>query len=336
MSTSLDWGRAVSLIERAGAEGGLITLACHVSPDGDALGSMLGFALGLRQRGIRCAASFGEPSTVPEGLSFLPGQDLLAAPQQLPSAPDLMISFDAAGIDRLGALAAYAERAAELIVLDHHASNHGFGSVNLVDPDAAATAVLAEKLLRRLQVSLTKDIALGLYAGLASDTGSFRYPTTTPEVHRLAGRLIAAGVQPDPVGRELWDRAPFGFLKVLSAALGRARLESRAADGLGVVWTTVPKADREAYGLSYDRLEGVIDVVRRSDEAEVAVVLKETDEGAWYVSTRSKGGVDVARACVALGGGGHRLAAAFTSTDAPETTIDRLLALLATPIEAAS
>src|SRR5439155_24298977 len=133
--------------------------------------------------------------------------------------------------------------AAELIVLDHHASNPGFGTVPLVDPDAAATAVLAEKLLRRLRIPLTKDIALGLYAGLASDTGSFRYPTTTPEVHRLAGRLIAAGVQPDPVGRELWDRAPFGYLQVLAGALARARLTD------GVIWTTVPKAERDAHDL---------------------------------------------------------------------------------------
>ncbi len=331
MSVTLDWGRAVSLIERAGADGGLVTLACHVSPDGDALGSMLGVALGLRERGIRCVASFGEPFTVPASLAFLPGQELLAEPSRLPDSPDLMIVFDAGGLGRLGSLAATAERAGQLIVLDHHASNTGFGTVALVDPAAAATAVLAEKLLRRLRAPLTKEIALCLYAGLASDTGSFRYPTTTPEVHQLAGRLIAAGVQPDPVGRELWDRAPLGYLKVLSGALARARLDH------DVIWTTVPKSERDAYDLPYDQLEGVIDVVRRCDEAEVAVVFKETDDGAWYVSTRSKGAVDVSRACVALGGGGHRLAAAFTATDDPETTIDRLLTLLArTVIEAAS
>jgi phosphoesterase RecJ-like protein len=276
-------------------------------------------------------ASFGEPFVVPASLRFLTGQDLLARPAEVPAEPELMITFDAAGVQRLGSLAANAERAAELIVLDHHASNPGFGTVPLVDPDAAATAVLAERLLRLLRVPLTKDMALGLYAGLASDTGSFRYPSTTPEVHRLAGRLIAAGVQPDLVGRELWDRAPFGYLKVLSGALQRARLDH------GVIWTTVPKADRDVHGLAYDQLEGVIDVVRRCDEAEVAVVFKETDDGAWYVSTRSKGAVDVSRACVALGGGGHGLAAAFTANEAPETTMDRLLTLLAPPvIEAAS
>jgi phosphoesterase RecJ-like protein len=325
MSGPLDWGRAVALIEQADE----VCLACHVSPDGDALGSMLAFALGLRQRGVRCVASFGDPYVVPSILRFLPGQELLVEPGRYPADPDIMITFDAAGTARLGSLAPHAEKARELIVLDHHASNGGFGTVSLVDPRAAATAVLAEELLTRLGVSLTRDIALGLYAGLASDTGSFQYASTTPAVHALAGRLLAAGVRPDAVGRELWDRAPFGYLQVLSAALGRARLEAGAAGGHGLVWTTVPRADRAACGLPYDLLEGVIDVVRRCDGAEVAVVFKQTDDGGWYVSTRSRGAIDVAGVCGALGGGGHRLAAAFSALEEPVATMVKLRELLA-------
>lgn len=328
-----DWSEAVALLEQAGPQG--VCLACHVNPDGDALGSMLGFGLGLRQLGIDCVASFGDPFRVPTMLGFLPGQELLVPPHDFPAAPEVMVTFDAAGIDRLGALAPHAAKARELLVIDHHASNACFGTVNLVDPSAAATAVLAERLLARLGVSLTCDIAVGLYTGLASDTGSFRYPATTPQVHALAGRLLATGVRPDTVARELWDRAPFGYLKVLSAALAKARLEPAAAGGAGVVWTSVSKADRGTYELPYDLLEGVIDVVRRCDEAEVAVVLKETDDGKWYVSTRSKGGVDVGRACVALGGGGHPLAAAYTADGDPADVIATLLPLLH-PLEALS
>lgn len=336
--SELDWGRAAALIEQVGS--GEILLVCHVFPDGDALGSMLAFALGLRQRGIRCVASFGDPFMVPSSLGFLPGQELLVEPRSCPAEPDLMITFDAASAERLGSLARNVDKSRELIVIDHHASNGGFGTVRLIDPDAAATAVLAEKLLDRLGAPLTRDVALGLYAGLASDTGSFRYASTTPEVHALAGRLVATGVRPDAVGRELWDRAPFGYLKVLSAALARARLEAGAAGGHGVVWTTVSRADRTSHGIPYEVLEGVIDVVRRCDEAEVAVVLKQTDDDGWYVSTRSKGAVDVARACTALGGGGHRLAAAFTAHGDPADTMAALLSLLDHPhdhaMEAAS
>jgi bifunctional oligoribonuclease and PAP phosphatase NrnA len=190
-----------------------------------------------------------------------------------------------------------------------------------------------DELIRRLEVPITRDIALGLYAGVASDTGSFRHPSTTPGAHAMAARLLDAGVRPDRVSRELWDRASFGYLQVLADALGRARLERDAAGGLGLLWTTISRAERDDRGVSYDQLEGVIDQLRRADEAEVAVVCKETDEGHWYVSTRSRGLVDVGNACVALGGGGHRTAAAFTAAGEPAATIDRLRAMLCPPCD---
>ncbi|HEY8481561.1 MAG TPA: bifunctional oligoribonuclease/PAP phosphatase NrnA [Spirillospora sp.] len=323
----LEWDRAVALIREAEE----VCLACHVVPDGDALGSMLALAQALGALGKRCLASFGEPFAVPAILRFLPGQEFLVEPGKIPAEPELMISLDAAGRARLGTLAEPAARAGALIVVDHHASNTGFGGVRIVDPDAAATAVLVEELIRRLGVPLDRDIAQGLYAGLASDTGSFKYPCTTPEVHNLAGRLLNAGVRPDAVSRELWDRAPFGYLQVLAGALARARLERDAAGGRGLVWTTVARADRDARDVTYDQLEGVIDQLRRTDEAEVAVVFKETDRGEWYVSTRSKGSIDVGRACVELGGGGHRTAAAFTMGGEPARIIDRLRAVLRVP-----
>lgn len=322
--TADEWGRAVDSIERADE----VCLACHVCPDGDALGSMLAFALALRALGKRFTASFGDAFVVPRILRFLPGLDLLTDPADYPAEPEVMVTFDAAGSDRLGSLSANAGKARELIVIDHHASNTRFGTTHLVDPGAAATAVVVEELIARLGAPLTHDIALGLYVGLVTDTGSFKYAATTPEVHALAGRLLATGIRPERVAREVWDRAPFGYLPVLSAALGRARLEPDAAGGLGMVWTTVTRADRAQTGLPYDLLEGVIDVVRRTDEAEVAVVFKEDDEGAWQVSARSKGRVDIGMACVALGGGGHPTAAGFTLHGEVEPTVARLRELL--------
>ena len=230
---------------------------------------------------------------------------------------------------RLGLLEASALAADELIVLDHHASNTGFGTVQLVDPQAAATAVLAHELIGRLGVPVTRDIALGLYAGLVTDTGSFKNPTTSPKVHQLAAQLLAAGIEPAAVAHELWDRAPFGYLGMLAAALRRAVLEPGDGSGHGLVWTTVTRADRAVSGLPLDAAEAVIDVVRRTDEAEVAVVLKESDDGQWQVSARSKGKADVGRACVALGGGGHPLAAGFTAQGTPGQALAALREQLA-------
>jgi bifunctional oligoribonuclease and PAP phosphatase NrnA len=323
--TPPDWAGAVALIEGAGS----VALACHVSPDGDALGSMLGFGLALRATGREVVASFGDRGfAMPRLLHFLPGQELLVEPAQFPAAPDLMITFDASTKERLGLLVPNAEAAAELIVVDHHVSNPGFGTLNLIDPTAAATAVLTEELLVRLGLPVDKEVATCLYTGLVTDTGSFRYSATTPAVHAMAGRLLEAGVQPDGIARELWDRSPFAYLTVLGTALHRVTLEPAEAAGHGLVWTYVTRQDRASAGLSYDEVEGLIDVVRRVDEADVAVVIKEDDSGAWNVSTRSKGAVNVARACAALGGGGHPSAAGFASARPPAQTMESLRPLL--------
>lgn len=324
--SATEWRRAVALIRQADE----VCLACHVGPDGDALGSMLALAQALRALGKRCVASFGDlPFAVPAILRFLPGQELLREPTDYPSAPEVMVTFDVGNLERLGVLAANAAKAQELIVIDHHASNTGFGTLNLLEPTAAATAVLVERLIRSLRVPITREIATGLYAGLATDTGSFRFASTSPDTHLLAARLIDTGVRPDVVSRELWDSAPFGYLRVLAAALARAHLEPDAAGGHGLVWTTVTRADRSAYGLSFDLVEAVIDVVRRTKEAEVAIVLKEDDTGAWRASARSRGQVDVGRVCVELGGGGHPSAAGFTARGEVESIVAHIRELLA-------
>ncbi len=328
-SPDADWARAVKILDGAGQ----VCLACHLRPDADALGSMLAVGLALRSRAGRVPsliASFGDdPFVVPAILSFLPGTGLLTGPAAFPAQPEVMVSFDAGSIDRLGALAGPAAAAGELIVLDHHASNTRFGTVNLVEPAAAATAVLAVELIDRLDVPLSRDIALGLYAGLVTDTGSFKFAATTPQVHELAARLLATGIDPGVVARELYDRAPFSYLQMLAAALGRATLEPGACGGLGLVWTTVTRADRQqAGGLTLDAAESVIDIVRRTDEAEVAVVLKEDDNGSWQISARSKSLIDVGAACAALGGGGHARAAGFSLSGSADAAVAALLARL--------
>ena len=306
------WSRAVSVL--AGADE--ICLACHVRPDGDALGSMLAVAQALRARPggpPHVVASFGDqPFRVPGALRFLPGLGLLRPPPSVPARPPVMVTFDVSSADRLGVLEGPAAQAGELIVLDHHASNPGFGTINLIDPGAAATAVLAARLIDLLGAELTTGIAAALYTGLVTDTGSFRF-SATPDVHRLAARLLETGIDAAAIARELWDSVPFGYLRVLSAALHRAVLEPAEAAGHGLVWTVVPRQDRAEHGLPFDTAQGVTDEIRRTEEADVAVVFYESDDGPWHVSTRSREIMDVGRVCTALGGGGHAQAAGFTA-----------------------
>ncbi|HSV64593.1 MAG TPA: bifunctional oligoribonuclease/PAP phosphatase NrnA [Mycobacteriales bacterium] len=315
----VEWDAALAALRRHDE----IALVCHVNPDGDALGSMLALAQALARTGRRVVPSFPSPYVVPDSLRFLPGQDLLVAPAEMPAAPGLLMTFDTGSVDRLGDLGDRVGTAGEVLVVDHHASNTRFGTVHVVDPTAVATAVLAERLIDRLGVGLDADLATCLYAGLASDTGSFRYAGTTAETHALAGRLLATGIRPDLISRELFDTHPFGWQAMLGEALGRVRLEPAAVGGLGLVWTWLGDADLAGRGLASDQAESVIDIVRTAREAEVAMVLKELD-GARHVSVRSRGRVDVGAACVALGGGGHRFAAGFTSYDDRATVVARL------------
>ncbi|AUG77288.1 phosphoesterase [Kitasatospora sp. MMS16-BH015] len=304
----LEWQRVVALIGSAAS----IDLICHISPDGDALGSALAAGLALRSLGHEVRVSFGDdPQIVPESLGFLPGQELLVPAAEVPDAPELALCFDVAAESRLGLLHAKAFAAKAMVVFDHHASNPGFGTHRLIDPGAPATAVLVDELLRRLGVPLDQALATCLYTGVATDTGSFKYAATTPATHELAGRLLATGIRHDLISRRLWDTSSFGYLKVLAAALDRAVYEPEAAGGRGLVWTWVPYQDLALFGVTVEEIEGLIDVLRRPAEAEVALVLKQDPDGTLRGSCRAKGAVDVAAACAELGGGGHRFAAGF-------------------------
>jgi phosphoesterase RecJ-like protein len=319
--------------EAAAAIGGArdAVLACHVAPDGDALGSMLALARVMRAAGVTITCTWGDERwVVPASYAWLPDLDTVVRPSDVPADPSLLVVLDTSSRDRLGVLRELPERAASVVVLDHHAhsgedEDTRLPGVHVVDASAAATAVVVEELLRHLGASLDETIATLLYVGLVTDTGSFQHAVTTPAVHAVAGRLLAAGARPDEVARRVWGTRPFAFQQVLGRALMRACLEETGANGRGVVWTVVPQADLAGTGLGLDEVESVIDLVRSAREADVAVVLKEDADGSFRVSTRSRGATDVGAACSSLGGGGHRLAAGFTSHKDVEATMRVLL-----------
>ncbi|GAB3322316.1 bifunctional oligoribonuclease/PAP phosphatase NrnA [Geodermatophilus aquaeductus] len=315
-----------AVLGAAADAGATVVLSGHVQPDADALGSTLALAEGLRRRGARVTATFPGRPVLPESLGWLPGAEGLVPSTAVPASPDVFVSLDAASPGRLGELAALLEGAGTSVVLDHHASNPGFGDVSLVDPAAPATIVLVAGLLDALGVDLDADLATLLYAGLTADTGSFRFGSTRPATHVLAARLLSTGIDHAAISRRLFDTAPFGWLRLLSAVTGRAVLETGV--GAGLVWTWSSTAEAAEHGLPGEQLEALVDVVRTTAEADVACVLKGQDDGSWSVSLRSRGATDVARVAMALGGGGHRAAAGFTSHLDREGTVARLRGLL--------
>ena len=321
----VDWDTTVAAL----TSGRPVLLLAHVSPDADALGSALAVGLALETLGVDVAVSFGDdPFVLPRVLRTLPGQHLMVAPSDLTSRP-VVVSFDVSSIERLGVLRPVAEAAEVFVAVDHHTSYTAFAQTHVVDVRAPATAVLALDLLDRLGVPLDATMAVPIYAGLVTDTGSFKFSATTSATHQMAARLLATGMRHDVVARHIYDDEPFGALRLLGAALDRSVLEESAAGGLGLVWTVVSDVDRAAFALPLDAVERVIDVLRIATEAEVACVLKQDDTGAWRVSMRSKGRIDVAAVATALGGGGHLFAAGFTGEGGPVDVLRRVRASLA-------
>jgi phosphoesterase RecJ-like protein len=322
------WTGAVEAIRGALRPGSKVLLACHVNPDGDALGSMLGFAQGLLRLGIgEPQCTFPGPLSVPEPLT-MPAMHLLVPEERAHEEPDLFVTFDAASLSRLGKLAHRFDTAAVSVALDHHASNPGFGTFSLVDPHAAATSLVAARLLDRLGVELDAGIAECLYIALVTDTGSFKFDLTTPEVHELAARLVSAGINVGQISRRIFDTRPFGAVRLFGEVLSRAELDRSAAGGLGMVTAVATLEDLERHDQPPYVLEALIDSVRCTAEADVACLLKQVARQEWAVSLRSKGGADVSSVAVALGGGGHRLAAGFTGQGTAQEIISAVRGLL--------
>ena len=318
-----DWTGAVELINNADS----VLLIAHVSPDADALGSALAIGLALESIGKKVQVSVGEPGfTVPDSLQVLPGKHLVVAPENL--APvDLVISCDTSSHERLGVLEDLLVSAPNSIAIDHHPSFTGFGKLHLVDPDAAATAELALELIDLLKIELTADIASAIYAGLATDTGSFRYNSTSAYTMQIAARLFATGINHAELALELFDTESFEALQMLGDAIKRAQLLPDAANGRGLVYTSISITERN--GLPELAMERVIDVLRRTAEAEVSAIFKQGDDGIWKGSLRSKTSLDVGAVATALGGGGHSYAAGYTGTNDLPAMVEELKAALA-------
>src|SRR5207302_5573867 len=157
---------------------GSLALACHVGPDGDALGSLLALHHLCVAHGKASVASWSEPFVVAPHYTYLPGLDLATKPADFPETPPVMVTFDCGSLDRLNELAEPAREAGELIVVDHHATNESYGSINLLDADAAASAVMVYRLAKRLGWPIKRDVAICLYTGIVTDTGRFQYSNT--------------------------------------------------------------------------------------------------------------------------------------------------------------
>ena len=276
----------------------------HQDPDGDALGSSLALQAALKARGKRITTANESP--VPESLRFLPGWETIRVAADGSEKFGAVFVLDCSSLERVGPSAErLVARDAAVACVDHHAGNEGFGDPRLVDVEASATAELIHDLLEAVGLPITPEIAASLYAGIASDTGAFRYLNTTPKILRLAARLVEEGADPALTAEALYARKSAGSLRILGLAL--ASLESRAAGQLAALTISRDMFDRAR--ATPEDADGIVQYAKSLLGARVGVLIQEPTPGEVRISFRSDGSVDVNRVAGVFGGGGHKNAA---------------------------
>jgi phosphoesterase RecJ-like protein len=322
------WDATVDLIHRSSS----ILLICHVSPDGDAIGSLLGLGLGLqalaKEPTLACA------DTPPDKFSFLPGFESIVNTIDLGSF-DLVIGLDSSDPLRLGRVYETDHLAGvPLINIDHHVTNLYFGDVNLVDTGAASTAEIILTLLDHLGVSIDEDgtpnktgIASCLLTGIVTDTLSFRTSNVTPRVLKAALRLVEAGASLSQVTHYAFNQRPLNELNVLAVGLGRLQTEA------GLAWSEISLADRYACGDGGNGDAGLVGMLARTREVHIAAVFTEKENNQVEISFRADPGFDVSQLALSLGGGGHPAAAGCTVEGPLEAAKAQVLPLLRAALE---
>ncbi|UMB67943.1 DHH family phosphoesterase [Mycobacterium paraterrae] len=316
----VDAAGAAHVIDAAASVG----VVCHVHPDADTIGAGLALGLVLDRCGKSVEVSFAAPAALPESLSLLPGKHLLVDPAAMRRDVDLVVTVDIPSVNRLGDLRDMVGPGHEVLVIDHHASNQLFGTANFVEPSADSTTMMVAELLDAWEKPIDADVACCLYAGLTTDTGSFRWASAS--AYRLAARLVELGIDNAGITRSLMDTHPFAWLSMLSRVLSSAQLVPDAAGGRGFVYAVV--TNQEWASARPEEVESIVDIVRTTQQAEVAAVFKEIEPQQWSVSMRAKADIDLSAVASSFGGGGHRLAAGYSTTGSVDDVVTALSAAL--------
>lgn len=283
-----------------------VLLFCHVSPDGDTLGSAL--ALKLRLTAMGKSVRLLVDGEVPSNLAFLSRMGAVEGPEAAAGAADLALAVDVSCKERLGACAPAFLAAARTAVVDHHSSNHGFAQINWVDGDAPATAVLVYRLLEAMGGALSREEAVCLYTGLSTDTGNFIYESTSAESFRMMAALMDAGLPLAEYARRLFRVKELPFVRLLGQALPSLRLTC----GGKVAGLTLTAEQMRKAGAKAGHTDGLVDYAIDLEGVAMAYFARETEDGRVKVSLRALEPWRVDQVAAHFGGGGHRLASGLT------------------------
>ena len=275
----------------------------HKDADGDTLGCSLAFAEALHRRGKRVQVIIPPPR--PDLYEWLPGFAGIRDEPPPDAVIDLCIFFDAGNMERSGKGTSLIGERTAVVNIDHHASNSRYGTLNLVDPDAAAVGQMCFSMLQELGWAVTPSIATCLYAAILTDTGGFRHENTDPQALADAARLAALGADPGDVASRIYKSRPATTVRLSALSLSSMQLE---LDGR-LVWTRVTRRMLHQTGAVMAEAEGIIDGLNSIRGLQAAIIFKEVATRLTKISVRTRDDVDAAELCARFGGGGHRRAA---------------------------
>ncbi|RNE49376.1 DHH family phosphoesterase [Corynebacterium alimapuense] len=305
---------AIELITQADS----IAVVGHVRPDADAIGSVCAMVAGLKQRGKHAVGMIGQNAEFAANLLTIPGAEDIQLTTELGQV-DLVITVDCGSLDRTGALATQIQEGSNaVLVIDHHSSNPGFGDVNLLDLKAESTTTIIGRLFDELEIQIGSKIAHALYAGLLTDTGSFRWGSSA--MHSFAAKLMATGIDVREIAVDMLDSGSIADLQMIGQALSGVKVHHAGRHQVAVIIADNALLQRG----SLAAVEGLVDAVRSLDGTDIGAVLKESHPGLWHVSLRSDL-MDVSQVAVALGGGGHIPAAGYSASGTAEQVLAGLL-----------
>jgi len=279
-----------------------VYLACHMIPDGDAIGSLLGLGMALRRLGKACTLACAD--SVPAKYRFLACADEIVS--RPPTSEAVIVTVDSSDVERLGSLYDHATfQGRPVINIDHHVTNTRFGTINVVQL-LPSTAEIVFSLVRGMAVTPDRNIATALLTGLVTDTRCFRTGNVTARQLRTTIALIGAGASLADVTELVFNREPVSTICLWGQALGNVQTRGR------MIWTEIDQSMMRRCRATPMEGDGLSSFLASAETADAAVVFREKDDGQIEASMRAGPAWDVSGVAQSLGGGGHPRAAGCT------------------------